>query len=80
MSTQPEPPDVERYVWFDYETAGELCKQLTQAGPGCRLEIHKRQGQTWLHVVPEGMTREAAAEPFQPLNKSHLCPPDCPAP
>jgi hypothetical protein len=78
MSAQPEHPDAERYVWFDYETVAQLCQQLNQAGPGCRLEIHKRNGATWLHVVPEGMTREAAAEPFQPLDKSWECPPICP--
>lgn len=71
------------YHWFrddaDSKTVSELTHQLNQAGPGARLEVHQRDGSMWLHVVPAGLSGDAArAAGFEPLNKSHLCPPDCP--
>jgi len=64
------------FVWFD-DTEGtltELARQIQVSGPGVHLEIHERHGGTWLHVIPA----LAKAMTFEPLNKSHPCPPDCP--
>ena len=73
---KPENPG-QPFHWFGPETVDALREQLNAAG-SCRLEVHQRGGALWLHVVPEGVTTEAAAAKVVPLNKSHLCPPDCP--
>lgn len=71
------------FVWFDdIEEHGErgtltlLVEQLQAAGPGRRLEIRtRRDGSTWLHVVADDTS---VVTTFEPLNKSHNCPPTCP--
>jgi hypothetical protein len=67
----------EHFVWFDHETTAKLCDQLDLAAP-CRLEIHKVEGKYWIHVIPDDASRAPALARFEPLNKSHSCPPDCP--
>lgn len=76
-----ETRNTEKHVWFGHETTAELCAQLNRAGP-CRLEVHKVDDKVWLHVIPDHLATASVADRiaagFRPLNKSHICPPDCP--
>lgn len=66
------------FHWFPPETVAELRDQLNDAGPGARLEIVQDGHDMTMHVIPAGDVSDEARSRFVPLNKSHVCPPDCP--
>jgi hypothetical protein len=63
------------FHWFEGETVEELRAQLNAAGAGARLEVRQHGEDMTLHVVPAGVV---PLEGSGGLNKSHICPPDCP--
>lgn len=63
------------FWWFEWETMAELAARILAGGPGSRLEVHLDEAHTMTFEVV-GTDVEAARS--EPLNKSHVCPPDCP--
>jgi hypothetical protein len=61
------------YWWFQGQSVEHLLMKLQDAGPDARLEVHPGpEGKLFLKVV------DADKQSGDPINDSHLCPPDCP--
>ena len=75
--TTKKPAKAAPFWWFDSETVEALKERLGAAGSGTRLEVRVDAGKRMtLRVVPAGVTTEGASS--DDLNKSHVCPPQCP--
>jgi len=62
------------FWWFEWETMADLAARILSAGPGSRLEVHLDKHKMTFEVVGPNVQAAKVA----PLNKSHVCPPDCP--
>lgn len=60
------------FWWFEGKAVDRLTEDLIDAGAGARLEIHPF-GPDKLHLV----VRPAGKHAKDPINESHICPPDC---
>lgn len=68
-----------RYVRFPAETVDTLRTYLNVSGPAS-LKFYDSAGTKWMLVEPDTTGGKALlpGPVFQPLDKSHICPPDCP--